>query len=105
MGTRTSLEIYEENLTNELYQSIFENHTDEIREAFDGKKLYFQHDNHSTYENMAVLDDYDNIDQVDFPTSFLHLNLIQNMWSTPKYRVAYDAPKTKKALIGSLHKS
>ena len=98
----TSLHIYKTNLTNDLYQDRLEEHAMEIEEAYDGKKVYFQQDNHPTHLDVEVLDDYSNIELLDFPTYSPDLNPIENVWSTLKYRVACDAPRTEGALVKRL---
>ena len=73
----------QKNLTNDLYQDILEEHAMEIEEAYDDKKVYFQQDNHPTHLDVEVLDDYSNIELLDFPTYSPDLT-IENVWSTLK---------------------
>ena len=98
----TSLHIYKTNLTNDLYQDILEEHAMEIEEVYNNKKVYFQQDKHPAHNDVEILDDYPNIELLDFPTYSPDLNPIENMWSTLKYRVACDGPKTEAALLRSL---
>lgn len=98
----TSLHIYKTNLTNELYQDILSEHAMEIEDTYAGKKVYFVQDNHPTHQNVGILDNHPNIELLDFPTYSPDLNPIENLWSTLKYRVACDVPKTEQALVKSL---
>jgi hypothetical protein len=98
----TSLHIYKTNLRNDTYQDILGEHAMEIEDAYAGKRVYFQQDNHPVHGNVEILDDHPNIELLDFPTYSPDLNPIENLWFTLKYRVACDAPRTEEALVNSL---
>ena len=98
----TSLHIFTENLNNDIYQDILNEHAPEMVDIYSNKKCYFQQDNLPAHGNVEILGDYPPLELLDFPTYSPDLNPIENMWSTLKYKVACDAPKSERALVKSL---
>ena len=101
----TSLHIFFDNLNKRLYQTIVENHKEEMENLYEGQDFCFQQDNHPTHNNLDVFDDDENIEIIDFPTYSPDLNPIENLWATLKYRVACDAPLTRDELVESLERN
>lgn len=98
----TSLHIFKENLTNNLYQGIVQEHIKEMQALYPNKTFYLQQDNHPAHGRLDFLDEYQNFKVLDFPPYSPDLNIIENLWATLKDRVAQDAPRTENRLVNSL---
>ena len=100
----TSLQIFRENLRATVYQPILERHMPEMQELYpDGYS--FIHDNHQAHAAVEAWMRNNHLEQEPFPSYSPDLNIIENLWSALKDRVAGDAPRTENQLVNSLRRN
>lgn len=99
----TSLDIYETGLNGDLYQQVIKRHKAEMEKLYPDGEFFFIQDNHAAHkksEDWIIADQ--RLGLIKFPKRSPDLNIIENLWSAMKGRVASDAPMNEKELRASL---
>ena len=99
----TSLDIYEKGMNGDLYRQVIQRHKVEMETLYAYGEFYFVQDNHPAHK---VSEDWMVKDQrfqlIKLPKRSPDLNIIENLWSALKERVASDAPANERELRASL---
>lgn len=99
----TSLDIYETGMNGSFYQEVVERHKTEMEKLFPDGEFYFLQDNHPSHKmNENWIIGSQKLELVKMPKRSPDLNIIENMWSALKERVASDVPTNERELRASL---
>ena len=102
----TSLDIYETGMNGNFYQQVVQRHREEMAKLYPDGEFYFLQDNHPAHQmNEEWIIEEQRLELVKMPKRSPDLNIIENMWSALKERVATDGPKNERELRASLLKN
>lgn len=97
----TSLHIFKGNLNGPLYETILQEHTQEMQELYPSG-FWFQHDNLPVHQCVEDWMADNGLERVSFPSYSPDLTPIENLWATLKHSVRCDAPLSEGDLRQSL---
>ena len=98
----TSLDIYEKSMNGDLFREVITRHKEEMKKIYPEGEFYFLQDNHPSHKANEEWVMKQKLNLIKLPKRSPDLNIIENLWSALKERVASDAPSNEKELRASL---
>lgn len=99
----TSLDIYDKGMNGDYYQQVIKRHKAEMGRLYSDGEFYFLQDNHPAHRmNEEWIIKEQELKLIKMPKRSPDLNIIENLWSALKDKVAFDAAANEKELRASL---